>query len=130
MKTIPFVVLVLGMVSAVSLAEQTQKPPDDRRLGAPRAIGREKRLLFAVRDENWRLVHGDQLYEISKDPGEKTNVIKQHPEVAAKCWPPTTVGGTASGPSWSTRTPHCPKKSTRMSFTPWKTVASMVGGLG
>lgn len=43
-----------------------------------------KHQMFAVRDETWRLVNGDQLFEISKDPGEKSNVIGQHPEVAAK----------------------------------------------
>jgi len=43
-----------------------------------------KHQLFAVRDENWRLVNGDELYEIPKDPGENNNVIKQHPEVAGK----------------------------------------------
>ena len=40
--------------------------------------------LFAVRDETWRLVNGDQLYNIRDDPGEKRNLIQQHPEVAKK----------------------------------------------
>lgn len=39
---------------------------------------------FAVRSEHWRLVNKDQLYDLRKDPGETTNVIDQHPEVAAK----------------------------------------------
>ena len=43
-----------------------------------------KHQLFAVRDETWRFVNGDQLYDITQDPGEKHNLIKQHPEVAAK----------------------------------------------
>jgi len=43
-----------------------------------------KHQLFAVRDEQWRLVNGDHLYDIRKDPGEKHNVIEQHPGVVAK----------------------------------------------
>jgi len=43
-----------------------------------------KHQLFAVRDENWRLVNGNQLYNIVNDPGEKKNVIEQHPDVVAK----------------------------------------------
>ncbi len=39
---------------------------------------------FAVRSERWRLVGTDQLYDIDADPGESTNVIEQHPDVAAK----------------------------------------------
>ena len=37
---------------------------------------------FAVRSEQWRLVSKDALYDIKSDPGEKSNVIKAHPEVA------------------------------------------------
>jgi arylsulfatase A-like enzyme len=36
---------------------------------------------FAIRNERFRLVGIDQLYDIQADPGEKTNVIEQHPEV-------------------------------------------------
>mgnify|MGYP006093566195 CR=1 FL=1 len=39
---------------------------------------------FAVRSEKWRLVGTDALYDIESDPGEETNVLEQHPEVAAK----------------------------------------------
>lgn len=39
---------------------------------------------FAVRTERWRLVGTDQLYDIQADPGQTTNVIEQHPEVAKK----------------------------------------------
>jgi len=39
---------------------------------------------FAVRNEQWRLVGKNSLYNIDKDPGEKTNVIADHPEVAKK----------------------------------------------
>jgi len=39
---------------------------------------------FAVRNERWRLVGTKSLYDIDADPGEKTNVIDQHPEVARR----------------------------------------------
>jgi len=37
---------------------------------------------FAVRNQRWRLVGKDQLYDVSKDPGEEQNLIEQHPQVA------------------------------------------------
>jgi arylsulfatase A-like enzyme len=37
---------------------------------------------FAVRNERWRLVGKDELYDINEDPGEQTNVIAGHPDVA------------------------------------------------
>jgi len=39
---------------------------------------------FAVRSQKWRLVGKNSLYDLEKDPGEKTNVIKEHPDVAEK----------------------------------------------
>ncbi|MGJ8725361.1 MAG: arylsulfatase [Roseibacillus sp.] len=39
--------------------------------------------LFAVRDEKWRLVE-NQLFNLESDPGEKTDVAANHPEVVAK----------------------------------------------
>ena len=39
---------------------------------------------FAVRSERWRLVGTDELYDIDADPGETTNVMDQHRDVAAK----------------------------------------------
>ncbi len=36
---------------------------------------------YAVRGPRFRLVNNRELYDISKDPGETTNVIDQHPEV-------------------------------------------------
>jgi len=39
---------------------------------------------FAVRSERWRLIGTDQLYDLFKDPGETTNVIRQHPDTAAQ----------------------------------------------
>ncbi len=37
---------------------------------------------FAVRNEKWRLVGKEALYNIGTDPGETDNVIEQHPEIA------------------------------------------------
>ena len=32
--------------------------------------------------KQWRLVYGSELYDLEKDPGQKTNVIEQYPEIA------------------------------------------------
>jgi arylsulfatase A-like enzyme len=34
--------------------------------------------------KRWRLVHGDELYNLADDPGQRKNVIKKYPDVAAK----------------------------------------------
>lgn len=34
-----------------------------------------------VMEDNWRLVNGRELYDIRKDPGERTDLAAQHPEV-------------------------------------------------
>jgi len=34
--------------------------------------------------KKWRLVHGDELYNLADDPGQTTNVIEKYPDVAAK----------------------------------------------
>lgn len=39
---------------------------------------------FAVRTDRWRLVGRNTLYDLEKDPGETTNVIADHPEVAER----------------------------------------------
>ena len=38
----------------------------------------------AVRTQRWRFVNNNELYDISVDPYEKTNVIDEHPEVVAE----------------------------------------------
>jgi len=40
-----------------------------------------KYLGFAVRNEQWRLVGKDELYDINEDPGEQNNVAEENPEV-------------------------------------------------
>lgn len=39
---------------------------------------------FAVRSQRFRLVGTDSLYDMQADPGQKVNVIQQHPDVAEK----------------------------------------------
>ena len=39
---------------------------------------------YTVMDDNWRLINGNELYDMSADKGQKNNVIAQHPEVAEK----------------------------------------------
>jgi len=39
---------------------------------------------YTVMDDNWRLVNGDELYNVTKDLEQKNNIIEQHPEVAAR----------------------------------------------
>lgn len=39
---------------------------------------------FAVRNQRFRLVGRDRLYDMEKDPGQTTNVAADHPEVVAK----------------------------------------------
>lgn len=39
---------------------------------------------FAVRNDKWRLVGVNSLYNIEEDPGETTNVIGENPEIAAE----------------------------------------------
>ncbi len=39
---------------------------------------------YSVMDNNWRLVNGDELYNITKDRAQENNVINEHPEVAAR----------------------------------------------
>jgi len=53
-------------------------------------LGNGKDSAVAVRSEQWKLIvrygddkdRGNELYDLSKDPGEQTNVINDHPEIA------------------------------------------------
>ena len=38
---------------------------------------------FAVRNQRFRFVNNTDLFDMEKDPGQKTNVIDQHPEIVA-----------------------------------------------
>ena len=37
---------------------------------------------YSVMQQDWRLVNGTELYDISEDPGQQNNLIEKHPEVA------------------------------------------------
>lgn len=39
---------------------------------------------YSVMDDNWRLVNGDELYDMSVDRSQEINVIDQHPDVAER----------------------------------------------
>jgi arylsulfatase A-like enzyme len=39
---------------------------------------------YSVMDNNWRLVNGTELYNMSEDRGQANNVIDQHPEVSKR----------------------------------------------
>jgi arylsulfatase A-like enzyme len=39
---------------------------------------------YSVMDDNWRLINGTELYDMNTDRSQKTNVIKEHPEVVAR----------------------------------------------
>ncbi|MBA2112963.1 arylsulfatase [Bremerella alba] len=52
---------------------------DSQRLRDPR-----KWKQTAVMSQQWRLINGKELYDIQKDPGQKNNIAKDHPDVVAK----------------------------------------------
>ena len=39
---------------------------------------------YSVMDNDWRLVNGNELYDMAKDIGQANNVFDQHPDVAAR----------------------------------------------
>ncbi len=39
---------------------------------------------YSVMDSRWRLVNGNELYDVTEDLGQTRNIIDQHPEVAAR----------------------------------------------
>lgn len=39
---------------------------------------------FAVRNQRYRFVDNNALYDMQKDPGQKSNIIDQHPQIAEK----------------------------------------------
>ncbi|MFI3265172.1 MAG: arylsulfatase [Rikenellaceae bacterium] len=39
---------------------------------------------YAVMDDNWRLLDGNKLFNVTEDLAQKNNVIEEHPEVAAR----------------------------------------------
>lgn len=39
---------------------------------------------YTVMDDNWRLINGNELYDIKEDRSQQVNVVEQHPEVVRK----------------------------------------------
>ena len=39
---------------------------------------------YAVRSQEWRYVNSNELYNVSKDPSETTNVVEKYPKIASK----------------------------------------------
>jgi arylsulfatase len=75
--------------SLVPLLENARAPWPDRyifvhrgRWGKGRAA-QSKYAACAVRSQRFRLVNNRELYDIQRDPGEKKNVIGEHPDVVA-----------------------------------------------
>lgn len=57
----------------------------DRTLVVERQRELKHNLTFnAIMTQQWRLVSHNKLYDIRKDPGEKTDISKQHPEVVQR----------------------------------------------
>ena len=47
-------------------------------------VAKSKDIHSAIQNSRFTLVNNEELYDLKADPGEKTNVIAQHPEVVAK----------------------------------------------
>jgi hypothetical protein len=77
-------------VSLVPLLKDAKAPWEDRlrvfhkgRWGKGEAA-RSRDNGFAVRNQRFRLVGRNELYDMENDPSQKTNVIADHPEIAKK----------------------------------------------
>jgi arylsulfatase len=73
--------------SLAGLLRGTQKELPDRmlvsqfsRMNAPQPAKGDAAVMW----KKWRLVSDKELYDIAADPGQKTNVIEQHADIAAK----------------------------------------------
>ncbi|MBU2929873.1 arylsulfatase [Winogradskyella psychrotolerans] len=62
-----------------------EAPIDDRYLvtDTQRIAWPEKGKNSCVMDGDWRLINGDELYNLTNDPGQKNNIADQHPERVA-----------------------------------------------
>jgi arylsulfatase A-like enzyme len=71
------------------LSNKTQAPPHERLFWRFRSSARDPaRQEWAVREGDWKLIKSRNspvaLYNLSNDPGERTNLIAAHPELAAR----------------------------------------------
>lgn len=44
----------------------------------------EKWRMCAIMQDKWRLINGEELYDLRKDPGQQKNIAKKHPEMVAE----------------------------------------------
>ncbi len=79
-------VKALDGISAKTLLTATDTPWPKRILyiDTQRLQNLVKYRKYSVMDDHWRLVNGNELYFMDEDRSQTTNVIDQHPEVAAK----------------------------------------------
>lgn len=83
--TLPRQVDFDGRSFAKQLTEPTLELPERTLMvEVQRTIKPEKWNGATAMTERWRLVNNKELYDIQNDPGEKVNVIADHPEVAEK----------------------------------------------
>jgi arylsulfatase A-like enzyme len=68
-------------MSLAGLIKGTQDKLGDRKLVIQYGSFEDR---GAVLWKRWRLVHGDELYNLADDPGQRKNVIRQHRDVARK----------------------------------------------
>jgi arylsulfatase B len=76
----------LDGVSLVPLLQDPQASWPERTIvtDSQRIIDPRKWKNCSTMTQQWRLTNGKELYDITKDPGQKTNLAKQHPEVVAE----------------------------------------------
>lgn len=76
----------LDGVSLVPLLEDPQVAWPERVVitDSQRVLNPRKWKSSSTMTQRWRLVNGKELYEISKDPGQRNNVAKDHPDVVEK----------------------------------------------
>ena len=68
--------------SLAGLLRGSQEQLPDRKLVAQYRVGGEKWNPAVVMWQKWRMTKPDVLYHIGRDPGQTTNVAREHPEVA------------------------------------------------
>lgn len=74
-------------LSLANVLRGNEDPPEDRklvvqfsRMNRPDPVKNDACVLW----RDWRLVHGKELYDLSRDPMQKNNVIADRPEIAEK----------------------------------------------